>query len=400
MGLALFTLLLWVIFGGEQGFAKGILAMLTVLVIACPCALGLATPTAIMVGIGRGAEQGILIKNAESLELAKKIKVVILDKTGTITEGKPKVVGIAPQPPKGEHLEVLYAIEKMSEHPLAEAITRYIEAEFPVQGLESFLNLQTIAGKGVRAQVGEAVYWVGNKRLLEENNILISNELQTSFVQFSQKAQTTVWFSDHEKALSLWAIADQIKPTSAQAIHELQTMGIEVVMLTGDNHTTAQAVAKEVGIKHFIAEVLPTEKAEKVKEWQASKTPLQNGERVGERELIVAMVGDGINDSAALAQADVGIAMGKGSDIAMETAQMTLISSDLLKVPQAIRLSRKTVATIHQNLFWAFIYNLIGIPIAMGVLYPFGGFILNPMIASIAMALSSISVVGNSLRKS
>lgn len=386
MGLALLTLLIWVILGGENGFTHGLLAMVTVLVIACPCALGLATPTAIMVGVGKGAEKGILIKDAESLELAQHIEVMILDKTGTITEGKPTVTNIfwAKNADSFALSSVLCAIEKQSEHPLAEAITQYFASKISPT-LPTVAHFESITGKGAKGTVGKDVYFVGKLALLRENNLTIPADLQQQFDQMQTEAKTLVWFADTEQAFALVAIADQIKATSAQAIAELQRMGIEVVMLTGDNHATAKAIAEKTGIKYYQAEVLPAQKAEKVKEWQAK------GKKVG-------MVGDGINDSAALAQADVGIAMGKGADIAIEVAKMTIISSDLLKLPQAIRLSKQTVATIKQNLFWAFIYNLIGIPIAMGILYPFNGFLLNPMIASMAMALSSISVVSNSLR--
>jgi P-type Cu2+ transporter len=379
--IALISLFAWIFLGGQNGFTQGLLALVTVLVIACPCALGLATPTAIMVGVGKGAEQGILIKDAESLELAKKIDTVILDKTGTITKGKPSVTDTF-WAEQGEVLkQILIGIEKQSEHPLAEAVVKYYEAVKPIH----VHHIESITGKGVKTSYNGQAYFVGNKKLLSENNITIEESLENYASKWLTESKTVIWFSNDKKALSVLAIADEIKETSIQAIKELQKMNIEVHMLTGDNNNTAKAIAQKVGINSFKGEVLPKDKADFVKELQAQgKT--------------VAMVGDGINDSTALAQANVSIAMGKGSDIAIDVAKMTIISSDLNKIPQAIKLSGQTVNTIKQNLFWAFIYNIIGIPIAAGILYPINGFLLNPMIAGAAMALSSVSVVANSLR--
>ena len=381
MILALITFSLWVIFGGESGISQGLLALITVLVIACPCALGLATPTAIMVGVGRGAENGILIKDAESLELAKNVNAVVLDKTGTITEGKPVVTEILWLNEDKSEKEILFSIEKKSEHPLAEAVVNYFQnmKEIPL------LNFESITGKGATANANDKTFLVGNKKLLDENNIEFAGTLLQKANTWSNEANTVIWFADHTKALAVIAIADKIKETSAEAVRKLQKSGIEVYMLTGDNETTAKAIAASAGIQHYKAEVLPAQKAEFIKQLQL------NGK-------VVAMAGDGINDSTALAQADVSIAMGKGSDIAMDVAKMTIISSDLNKIPMAIKLSRQTVKTIRQNLFWAFVYNLIGIPIAAGILYPINGFMLNPMIAGAAMAMSSVSVVTNSLR--
>ena len=382
MGIAVLTFVLWFFLGGENGVVQGLLAAVTVLVIACPCALGLATPTAIMVGVGKGAEQGILIKDAESLELAKKVDAIILDKTGTITEGRPQVTGIEWLNNDDTTKDILLSIEKQSEHPLAEAVVNNFGN---ISNLAKVENFDSITGKGAKADHNNETYFVGNKKLLAENNISIAEQLQNQADEWGKQSKTVIWFANSQQALSVVAISDKIKDTSVQAIQEMQEMGIDLYMLTGDNEATAKAIASQTGIKHYKAEVLPQHKADFVKELQAQGK-------------VVAMVGDGINDSTALATADISIAMGKGSDIAMDVAKMTIISSDLTKIPQAIRLSKQTVATIKQNLFWAFIYNLIGIPIAAGILYPINGFLLNPMIAGAAMALSSVSVVSNSLR--
>jgi P-type Cu2+ transporter len=381
IGIAVVSMILWIVFDGDNGLTHGLLALVTVLVIACPCALGLATPTAIMAGIGKGAENGILIKDAESLELAKKVNAIILDKTGTITEGKPAVTNILWLNNEEQYLRELISLEKQSEHPLAEAVVKFFEEKdyLPVHDFES------ITGFGAKASINGKVFFAANKSLLNNKLITIDSSLKSAADKWLQEAKTVIYFSDDKHAIAVIAIADKIKENSEEAIRQLQKEGIEVYMLTGDNEKTAQAISQKAGIKHFKAEVLPEHKADFVKELQ------QQGNTV-------AMVGDGINDSGALAQADVSIAMGKGSDIAMDVAKMTIISSDLLKIPKAIKLSRYTVATIRQNLFWAFIYNLIGIPIAAGILYPINGFLLNPMIAGAAMALSSVSVVSNSLR--
>lgn len=381
MSIAVITFIIWFVLGGDNGIVQGLLAGITVLVIACPCALGLATPTAIMVGVGKGAENGILIKDAESLESAKKVNAIILDKTGTITEGKPEVTGISWLRNDDTTKNILLSIEKNSEHPLAEAVVKFLGDTTTAQ----LTNFDSITGKGAKADYNEETFFVGNKKLLAENKITIAEELLKQANEWSKQAKTVIWFANNKEALSVLAISDKIKETSVQAIKELQAMDIELYMLTGDNEATAKSIAEETGIQHYKAEVLPQHKADFVKELQ------QQGKTV-------AMVGDGINDSTALATADVSIAMGKGSDIAMDVAKMTIISSDLSKIPQAIKLSKQTVATIKQNLFWAFIYNLIGIPIAAGILYPINGFLLNPMIAGAAMAMSSVSVVSNSLR--
>ncbi|MBW7846815.1 MAG: copper-translocating P-type ATPase [Bacteroidales bacterium] len=381
MTIALVTLLVWTFLGGDDGIVHGLLAAVTILVIACPCALGLATPTAIMVGVGKGAENGILIKDAESLELAGKTQVVVLDKTGTITEGRPAVTEAAWITGETKNVNVLIAIEKQSEHPLAEAVVNYFNETSPAE-ISSF---ESITGKGARASFEGETYYVGNARLMEENGIELQDALTDKAAAWSNEAKTVIWFANSKQALSVIAIGDSIKESSPSAVSQLQSMGIEVVMLTGDNENTARSIAAQTGIKQYKSELLPQDKAIFVKELQKSGK-------------LVAMVGDGINDSTALATADVSIAMGQGSDIAMDVAKMTIISSDLEKIPKAVKLSRQTVETIRQNLFWAFIYNLIGIPLAAGILFPFNGFLLNPMIAGAAMAMSSVSVVSNSLR--
>ncbi len=386
IGIAVLTFIAWMVLGGQGAFTHALLTSVTVLVIACPCALGLATPTAIMVGVGKGAETGILIKDAESLELGHKVSAVILDKTGTITEGKPAVTdALWDKAIQDQNMlkEVLYAMEAQSEHPLAEAVVTVLKRQnIRPAGLDQF---ESITGQGVKAVQKGARYFVGNKKLMDQEGINIGKDLISESNQWQRQAKTVIYFADSHKALAAFAIADKIKPTSRQAIDTLQKRGIQVFMLTGDNEQTAAAVASQVGLLHFKAGVMPSEKAEFVKQLQAEGK-------------IVAMVGDGINDSHALAQADVSIAMGKGSDIAMDVAKMTLITSDVNMVPKALMLSGKTVNTIKQNLFWAFIYNLIGIPLAAGLLYPFNGFLLDPMLAGAAMALSSVSVVSNSLR--
>ncbi len=381
IAIAVTAFFVWMIFGGDNSFTHGLLSLITVLVIACPCALGLATPTAIMVGVGKGAEAGILIKDAESLELAKKVNAVVLDKTGTVTEGRPVVTDVEWVSSDVRVKEILASLEKQSEHPLAEAVVQHLGNLKEVQ----VTNFESITGKGAKASYENEIYLVGNRKLLDESGVEIPQQLVQKANLWSQKSKTVIWFADSKKALAVIAIADKVKETSVEAVKSLQDSGIEVYMLTGDNESTAKAIASQTGIKHYKAEVLPAGKAEFVKKLQAE------GKKV-------AMAGDGINDSTALAQADVSIAMGKGSDIAMDVARMTIISSDLNKIPAAIRLSKQTVRTIRQNLFWAFIYNLIGIPIAAGILYPVNGFLLNPMIAGAAMALSSVSVVSNSLR--
>lgn len=385
IGIAILTFITWMVVGGDNAFTHALLTSVTVLVIACPCALGLATPTAIMVGVGKGAENNILIKDAESLELAHKVNAVILDKTGTITEGKPVVTDLVwkAEGITSELKDILYTLEAQSEHPLAEAVSGKLKNE----GVKSVTldKFESLTARGVKASYNNTQYFVGNRKLVAENKINVPESVSSTADRLQSEAKTVVYFTNEGSILAVIAIADKIKATSRAAIESLQEKGIDVYMLTGDNAQTAKAVAAQVGLKHFKAEVLPSDKADFVKKLQSEGK-------------VVAMVGDGINDSHALAQADVSIAMGKGSDIAMDVAKMTLITSDLQSIPKALNLSTKTVLGIRQNLFWAFIYNVIGIPVAAGILYPVNGFLLDPMIAGAAMALSSVSVVGNSLR--
>lgn len=385
IGIAIVTFMGWMLAGGDLAFTHALLTSVTVLVIACPCALGLATPTAIMVGIGKGAENNILIRDAESLEQFYKVTAVVLDKTGTITEGKPEVTDIFwnPRIDISQYMPVLLYIESRSEHPLADAVVTHLVGEGVTSSLRGVF--ESITGQGVQGTIEGRNYYVGNRRLLEAHGIQWNDQQANQADSCSLAGKTVVYFADDKEILALIVIADRVKEGSVEAIRHLQDKGIDVYMLTGDNVITAHAVADSIGLKHYKAEVMPSDKAVFVKELQ------QQG-------AIVAMVGDGINDSQALAQADVSIAMGKGSDIAIDVAKITLITSDLNVIPKAWNLSRQTVMAIRQNLFWAFIYNLIGIPLAAGIMYPCCGFLLNPMIAAAAMAFSSVSVVSNSLR--
>jgi Cu2+-exporting ATPase len=372
----------WFFWGGTHGWTQGLEAFVTVLIIACPCALGLATPTAIMVGIEKGAKKGILIKDAESLERTQYVDAVILDKTGTITEGEPKVNDILWLHKSDVYQNILYSMELSSEHPLATAITQYLQAENTQQ-----LNtpIENITGQGLQGWYQNEIYYIGNEHFIASQGIHFENELQQWMQKHYHLAQTVVLFTNQKMVLAAIAIADTVKPTSAHAIKQLQQRGIDTYMLTGDNQYSAAIIAQQVGITHYQSDMLPVEKADYIKNLQAQGR-------------VVAMIGDGINDSNALAQADISIAMGKGSDIAMDVAQMTIISSDLTKILDAVLLSKMTNRAIKQNLFWAFIYNIISIPIAAGILYPINGFMLDPMWAGAAMAFSSVSVVGNSLR--
>ena len=384
IGLSIISFTVWMLAGGSDPLPQALLAMVSVLIIACPCALGLATPTAIMVGIGKGAEHGILIKDADGLEQAHRVNTIVLDKTGTITEGKPSVTDWIWKSEETAALkQILFSIESQSEHPLAEAITKALKIEsIPSIPIDKFVS---VTGKGVVAILQGTIYAVGNETLLNEYGIILSGQDRQTANELQEQAKTILYFGQKNKLNAIIAIADQIKPSSAHAIERLTRNGIEVHMLTGDNEQTAKSVARQTGITHYKAGLLPNEKAAYIQHLQ-------------KKGKIVAMVGDGINDSHAMAQADVSFAMGQGSDIAMDVAKMTISSSNLEAIPSAILLSKLTIRTIRQNLFWAFFYNLIGIPIAAGLLYPFTGFMLNPMIAGGAMALSSVSVVSNSLR--
>ena len=379
--LAVLTFAAWMLFAPEEGFTRGLLALVTVLIIACPCALGLATPTALMVGIGKGAGQGILVKDAASLEVARKVDTVVLDKTGTLTEGRPSVVDAAWAEGSETARRILFSLEKRSGHPLSQAVVESLggERDVPVTGFES------IPGQGVRGVAEGRTWYAGNDALLSRHGIVPDARLQRLAEGWMQEAKTVVWFADEERTRAVLALADALKPSSAGAVARLHALGITVWMLTGDNAGSARETARKAGITRFRAGVLPHEKAGFVRQLQSEGRT-------------VAMAGDGINDSAALAQADLSVAMGRGSDIAMDTAMVTILSSDLRKIPEMIRLSQLTVRTIRQNLFWAFIYNLVAIPVAAGALYPLWGFLLDPMIGGAAMALSSVSVVANSLR--
>ena len=384
VSLSLVTFVCWLVIGGEGYFSYALLSAVSVLVIACPCALGLATQTALMVGMGKGAERHILIKDAFALENLCKVDTVVLDKTGTLTEGVPVVTdSYWISDDNALYLDILYTAEQKSEHPLASAIIRWLE-DSGAKACETE-NFESLTGRGVRIQVEGATYWVGRQGLLEIFRADIPEKARKEIGRWQEEGQSVVFYGLENRLLAVLAISDRIKPTSADAVKELKKQGIEVHLLTGDGIRTAEQVAATLGIDHYKAGVMPNDKEEYIVSLQ----------RKGKK---VAMVGDGINDSQALARADVSIAMGKGTDIAMDVAMVTLITSDLLLLPDAIRLSKQTVRLIYQNLFWAFIYNVIGIPLAAGVLYPINGLLLNPMLASAAMAFSSVSVVLNSLR--
>ncbi len=382
--IAAATFTIWFFFGPKPTFTLALLNFVAVLIIACPCAMGLATPTAIMVGTGRGAENGILIKSGESLELIHRISAIVFDKTGTLTQGKPVVTDIVAHNGfrNDQILRWSASIEKSSEHPLGEAIVNAAkEKGIPFVPLENF---EALPGHGVRAKIEGKDFLLGNLRWIEENGIALSG-LRQEAERLAGEGKTPMILSREGMAAGVLAVADTLKPHSQETVKALHRMGLEVLMITGDNEAAARAIASEIGIDRVLAEVLPWQKSEQVKK-------LQNEGKV------VAMVGDGINDAPALAQADIGIAIGTGTDVAMESADITLITGDLRAVITAIQLSRRTIRTIKQNLFWAFFYNVLGIPVAAGILYPFWGILLNPMFASAAMAFSSVSVVTNSLR--
>ncbi|MGB7441502.1 MAG: heavy metal translocating P-type ATPase [Coleofasciculaceae cyanobacterium] len=387
IAIAITTFVIWFDFMGNVTLAM--ITTVGVLIIACPCALGLATPTSIMVGTGKGAENGILIKGADSLELAHKIQAIILDKTGTITQGKPSVTNYATVrgTANGHEIQLLRltaAVERNSEHPLAEAVVRYGESQGVQQPLPDVQNFAAVAGMGVQGMIGERLVQIGTQRWMDALGI-DTQSLQSQRQRWEAEAKTTAWIVLDGQVEGLVGIADAVKTSSVEAIARLQKMGLEVAMLTGDNRQTAEAIAREVGIKRVFAEVRPDQKAAQVKALQTEGK-------------IVAMVGDGINDAPALAQADVGIAIGTGTDVAMAASDVTLISGDLRGIVTAIQLSHATMRNIRQNLFFAYIYNVSGIPIAAGILYPLFGWLLNPVIAGAAMAFSSVSVVTNALR--
>ncbi len=382
MAIAFLAGAAWLISG--QGFRFSMTVFTSVLVIACPCALGLATPTAVLVGTGKGAEMGILIKGGEALEGAHRVKTVVLDKTGTVTEGKPVVTDVIPAAGISESLllQLAYSAEKVSEHPLADAIVRSAEAKglYPL-ALERF---QAVPGGGISARVDGRDLLLGNRRFMADSNVRTDN-LSARVDGLAAQGKTPLFVSIDGREAGIIAAADVPKPSSAAAVARLRAMGLEVMMITGDNARAAEAVAAQVGIERVLSEVRPQEKAEAVKKLQAEGR-------------VVAMVGDGINDAAALAQADVGIAIGAGTDVAIESADIVLMKSDLAGVPAAVGLSRAVIRNIRQNLFWAFCYNVLGIPVAAGLLHAFGGPLLNPIFAAAAMSLSSVSVVANALR--
>ncbi|MBO0759520.1 MAG: heavy metal translocating P-type ATPase, partial [Bradyrhizobiaceae bacterium] len=384
IGVALIAFGAWVIFGPEPRLSFGLVAAVTVLIIACPCALGLATPMSIMVGIGRGAQSGVLIRNAEALERMERVDTLVVDKTGTLTEGKPKVVGVIPAPGMSEDeiLRLAASVERASEHPLAQAVVT--SATNRNLALAEVRGFDSPTGRGALGVVEGRRVVLGNARFLAELGI-ITTALKTEAARFSSDGATTIFIAVNGEAAGALAIADPIKATTARALEALRNEKIRIVMLTGDNRVTAHAVADRLGIAEVEADVLPNQKSAVV-------------ERLRREGRLVAMAGDGVNDAPALAAADVGIAMGTGSDVAIESAGVTLLKGDLIGIVRARRLSAATMRNIRQNLFFAFVYNAAGVPIAAGVLYPFFGILLSPIIGAAAMALSSVSVVGNALR--
>ena len=387
VGIAAVTFIVWMIFGAQPAFNMAFVNFVAVLIIACPCALGLATPTAIMVGTGKGAENGVLIRSGGALETAHKVTAIILDKTGTLTRGTPAVTDTVINDQwavgsKEEFLRLVASAEKSSEHPLGQAIAKH--AQEAGMKLSEPSNFGAVAGHGVRAQVDGHDVLIGNAKLMTDSGIAL-DRLSEKASALADEGKTPMFAAIDHQAAGIIAVSDTLKPNSKAAVAELKKLGLKVYMLTGDNERTAAAIAKQVGIDHHFAQVLPHQKSDKVKELQAQ------GEKV-------AMVGDGINDAPALAQADIGIAIGTGTDVAMQAAEITLVSGDLRGVVTAISLSKQTIRTIRGNLFWAFFYNVLGIPVAAGVLYPFFAILLNPIIAAGAMAFSSVFVVTNSLR--
>lgn len=383
--IALITGIIWLISGATFEFAMS--TAIAVLVISCPCALGLATPVAIMVGTGKGAENGILIKSGDALETAHQIDTVVLDKTGTITQGKPVVTDIicvaGNNADKTQLLQIAGSLEKGSEHPLAEAIVNYCETNSIA--LEKVTDFNALFGKGIEGTVSGTHYFAGNEKMMEEKGISLSAEQKNQIRELAKQGRTPLLFADENQFLGIVAVADVVKPTSKEAVQKFRDYGIHVIMLTGDNEVTAQAIKEQVGIDEVIAGVLPTQKEEKI---SALK-------RAGHK---VAMIGDGVNDAPALASADVGIAIGAGTDVAIESADIVLMKNDLLDAVGAVKLSKAVIRNIKENLFWAFFYNSIGIPLAAGVLYPLFQIKLNPMFGAAAMSLSSVCVVSNALR--
>lgn len=385
ISIAVITFIVWSIIGPPPAMAYALVSAVSVLIIACPCALGLATPMSIMVGVGRAAQAGILVKNAEAIEITEKVTHLITDKTGTLTAGKPEVVSRVSEKGTNEHalLQIAASVEAQSEHPLARAIVEAAKKE-PFE-LRDVTDFQSTTGGGVSALLDGKPVLVGKEKFLADSGVTLSNELRRQADRLQEQAQTTVWVALDGHAVGVLGIADPIKPTTRTAIRELHDVGLKIIMCTGDNRRTAESVARELGIDEFRAEVMPDEKIEIVKRLKASGA-------------IVAMAGDGINDAPALAAADLGIAMGTGTDVAIESASITLVKGDLMGIVKAMHLSRAVMRNIRQNLFFAFIYNALGVPIAAGVLYPLFGILLSPMIAGAAMSFSSVSVIANALR--
>ncbi|HEY9710832.1 MAG TPA: heavy metal translocating P-type ATPase, partial [Oculatellaceae cyanobacterium] len=398
IAVAIATFIIWFNIMGNLTLA--LITTVGVLIIACPCALGLATPTSIMVGTGKGAENGILIKGAESLELAHKLQTIVLDKTGTLTQGKPTVtdfvtVNGTANANEMKLLRLAASVERNSEHPLAEAVVQYAESQ--EVKLAQVQDFNAIAGSGVQGYVSGQLVQIGTQRWMTELGIE-TQSLQQHWDRLEYLGKTAIWIAIDGKVQGIMGISDALKPTSASAVRSLQRMGLEVVMLTGDNRRTAEVIAREVGIKRVMAEVRPDQKAAVIQSLQIGQNSSIQNPKSKIQNRIVAMVGDGINDAPALAQADVGIAIGTGTDVAIAASDITLISGDLQAIVTAIQLSRATLRNIRQNLLFAFIYNVAGIPIAAGILYPFFGWLLSPIIAGGAMAFSSVSVVTNALR--
>ncbi len=385
ISIAVITFIVWSIIGPPPAMAYALVSAVSVLIIACPCALGLATPMSIMVGVGRAAQAGILVKNAEAIEITEKVTHLITDKTGTLTAGKPEVVSRVSEKGTNEHalLQIAASVEAQSEHPLARAIVEAAKKE-PFE-LRDVTDFQSTTGGGVSALLDGRPVLVGKEKFLADSGVALSNELRRQADRLQEQAQTTVWVAVDGQAVGVLGIADPIKPTTITAIRALHDVGLKIIMCTGDNRRTAESVARELGIDEFRAEVMPDEKIEIVKKLKASGA-------------IVAMAGDGINDAPALAAADLGIAMGTGTDVAIESASITLVKGDLMGIVKAMHLSRAVMRNIRQNLFFAFMYNALGVPIAAGVLYPLFGILLSPMIAGAAMSFSSVSVIANALR--
>ena len=385
IGIAIITFVVWSIVGPAPAMAYALVNAVSVLIIACPCALGLATPMSIMVGVGRAAQAGILVKNAQAIEVTEKVTHLVTDKTGTLTAGKPEVVSriVADTVSERDLLQIAASVESQSEHPLARAIVESAKQEkIEVRGITDF---QSTTGGGVFGKLDGKTILIGKEKFLTDSNVRFPEELTKEARRLQEKAQTTVWLAVNGDAVGVLGIADPIKPTTKEAVRELHAMDLKIIMCTGDNQRTAESVAHELGIDEFKAEVMPDEKIEIVQDLKS-------------KGAIVAMAGDGINDAPALAAADVGIAMGTGTDVAIESAGITLVKGDLMGIVKAIHVSRAVMRNIRQNLFFAFIYNALGIPIAAGALYPFFGLLLSPMIAGAAMSFSSVSVIANALR--